>query len=137
MIHKLLLPQEIETFYVIPAVRRYLAIALKERGMKQRDIAGIMNINTAAVSQYFSDKRGHKVTFSPDLQREITKSATHVRDRMSYIRETLHILDLLRATRTLCDIHRQFSDVPKECHPHLVGCHPRKYPKTTCTWQQQ
>ena len=134
MAQKFLLPQEIETFYVIPALRRYLALAMKEQGIKQKDIANIMDINTAAISQYISNKRGHNVTFNAELQAEIKKSAIRVRDRMSYVRETQHLLDFLRRTKTLCDIHRQFSNVPKECHPHLVGCHPRDNSQITCTW---
>ena len=54
MASKLLLPQEIETFYVIPSLRRQLALCLKEKGMKQKDIAQLLGIDTAAVSQYLS-----------------------------------------------------------------------------------
>ena len=36
MVNKLLLPQEIETFYVIPTLRRYLALNLLQQGMSQK-----------------------------------------------------------------------------------------------------
>jgi predicted transcriptional regulator len=53
---KLLLPQEVETFYIIPALRKHIAIALKKSGMKQKDVADILQVNSAAISQYSSSK---------------------------------------------------------------------------------
>mgnify|MGYP001577863493 FL=1 len=37
--HDLLQPQEIEVYYIIPAIRRQLAMYMKLSGMKQNKIA--------------------------------------------------------------------------------------------------
>ena len=123
MASKLLLPQEIETFYVIPSLRRQLALCLKEKGMKQKDIAQLLGIDTAAVSQYLSAKRGSKITFEGKVMEEIQASAGAIKDHYSYLRETQRLLRVIRETNTLCQIHKQFSPVPGNCEPKEIGCH--------------
>lgn len=123
MASKLLLPQEIETFYVIPSLRRQLALYLRERGIKQKDIAELLGIDTAAISQYTSSKRGSRITFDTPIQEEIKKSAQLINNRYSYLKETQRLLRVIRETKTLCQIHKLFSPVPENCDPHETGCH--------------
>ena len=49
---KQLMPQEIEVWYIIPAVRRELAKSMVKIGLKQKQIAVTLGITEAAVSQY-------------------------------------------------------------------------------------
>lgn len=116
-------PQEIEVFYIIPSLRRALAESMAERGMKQKDIAILLGINTAAISQYRSNKRGNQVQFSPEVQTEIQKSATLIKDKLSYFKETQRLLRHIRTTNALCQIHKQFTDIPLGCEPESIGCH--------------
>lgn len=122
---KLLLPQEIETFYIIPTLRRYLAQYLKERGMKQKDVAYLFMVHSAAVSQYNS-KRGHRIQFPPAVCEEIKISADKIKDHFTYLQETQRILHLIRTTNTLCQIHKQLSFVPLNCIPKHIGCHAKQ-----------
>ncbi len=122
MVKLFLMPQEIETFYILPSLRSNLAEILKEHGMKQKDIAEIMGINSATISQYRSQKRGQKIQFSSDFIDEMKVSAHKIKDRYTYIYESQRLLKVLRNTRMLCQIHRQFSDVPGVCDPAKVGC---------------
>lgn len=123
MVNKLLLPQEIETFYIIPALRRQIAFFLKEKGLKQKDIATILMVNTAAISQYTSDKRGNNITFKEPVLAEIKLSANNITNQFTYLRETQRLLQVIRHTNTLCEIHKQFSFVPDNCVPEDIGCH--------------
>ena len=123
---KLLLPQEIETFYIIPALRRYFATYMKESGMKQKDIAKILNINSAAISQYTNNKRGNKIEFDEYTSQEIKKSAPFIKDTLTYLRETQRILNVIREKKEICRIHKQFSNIPENCHPESIGCLPLK-----------
>src|SRR3989338_394587 len=123
MINKTVLPQELETFYIIPALRRYLASAMRESGKKQKEIAHILGINTAAISQYKSAKRGHKITFDEKIAHEIAKSAPLITDRLSYIREVQRLLYVIRLSGSLCEIHKQLSDIPSHCELQIAGCH--------------
>lgn len=123
MVNKIVLPQELETFYVIPALRRQLALAMDEAGMKQKDIAANLGINSAAISQYKSKKRGEKVEFNAEIVQQIKNSAAKVKDQLSYVRETQRLLHLIRISGMLCQIHKQFSTIPNHCEPQLVNCH--------------
>ncbi|MBS3170744.1 hypothetical protein J4223_03100 [Candidatus Woesearchaeota archaeon] len=118
MVNKIFLPQEIEVFYIIPTIRKYIAIHLKKQGLKQKDIADIMMIDTSAISQYSSTKRGNKIKLNSKIQKEIKESCKFIKDPLSYIKETQKILRYIREN-FLCDIHKQISKVPKECK----SCH--------------
>lgn len=116
-------PQEIETFYVIPALRKELALQLKANGLKQKDIANLLGINSATISQYHSKKRGSQFEFPLCICREIQRSAKKIHNQLTYLQQTQHLLNLIREKNILCLIHHQFSSVPKNCHPKEMGCH--------------
>jgi predicted transcriptional regulator len=122
MVKRLLLPQEIETFYVIPSIRKYLAIAMKKNGMRQKDIAEIMMVNSAAISQYTSQKRGNKVTFGKEIKSEIEKSAKMVVDQQTYVQETQRLLRVIRTSCTLCEIQKKYTDLSMDCSPEIMNC---------------
>ncbi len=125
--HKTLLhPQEIETFYILPTLRRYIAKGLKERGMKQKDIAEMLGISSASISQYTSTKRGHQIQFPDAIVEEIKKAVSLIKDRFTYFQQTQHLLHVIREQKVLCQIHMQFSDVPAQCDPILIGCQRKK-----------
>ncbi|HLD06400.1 MAG TPA: hypothetical protein VJC16_02605 [Candidatus Nanoarchaeia archaeon] len=122
MVKQLLHPAEIETYYILPTIRRQLAVFMKETGMQQKQIASLLGIQEAAVSQYLSNKRGHSFDFKEDMLIEIRKSAAAITDGLSLIRETNRLLQLLRTSKVLCDIHRLYSQVPDACQPKETGC---------------
>ncbi len=49
---------EIIFWRVIPAIRKELATALIEKGLKKKEVADLLGITPAALSQYLSGKRG-------------------------------------------------------------------------------
>src|SRR3989338_981997 len=119
----LLLPQEIETFYILPSIRRYLTFSMGELVLKQKDVAHLLGINSATISQYRSSKRGNQVKFNKEVLAQIKQSAGRIKDRTSYLQETQRILQYIRQTNALCQVHKLFSEVPKECDPKHIGCH--------------
>ncbi len=46
--------------YKVPAIKAKLARELKEKGLRQKDIATLLDVTEAAVSQYLSGKRAKK-----------------------------------------------------------------------------
>ena len=120
--NRLLHPQEIETFYVIPTIRKHFAEALLKQGMKQKDIAKLFGASTASISQYTSKKRANELEFTSDVLKEIENSAKKIKDQYSYITETQNILKFIRTSKTICKIHKMFSDVPTNCDPDVTGC---------------
>lgn len=127
----LLQPQEIEVFYIIPSLRKQLALEMKKLGYKQNKIASLLAIEEAAVSQYINDKRGSKIDFEPEIKNEIVKSAAVITDRLTLLREMQHLLRAIKDTREICRIHKQLSDVPQECTPEAIDCFGGKHAKAT------
>jgi len=125
MVNQILLhPQEIEVYYIIPTIRHYLAAFMKEQGLKQKEIAKILNIKESTVSQYLSNKRGSKFKFSKEIEDSIKESASKIRNNFSLITETQRTLKLIRESHELCKIHKQLSPVPRTCDPLKTGCLP-------------
>lgn len=62
---------------VLPAIRAELSrTMIFEYGCTQQDVADILELSRAAVSQYVSEKRGAEVGFSEETQSEIRKFAS-------------------------------------------------------------
>ena len=120
--HELLQPQEIEVFYIIPTLRNQLAIAMKEQGLKQKQIAVLLGIEPATVSQYLHEKRGNKIEFSKEIIDEIKISAFKIKDRLSLLKEMQRLLRIMRTTREICKLHKQLSNIPSECTPESIEC---------------
>jgi len=120
--NRLLQPQEVEVFYIIPSIKREVARCMKGKGMKQNKIAGLLEINEATVSQYLNNKRGSKIKFDEETLSEISKSSELIEGKISYLRESQKLMKLIRRNGTLCRIHKQVSNVPLNCHFGLVGC---------------
>ena len=60
-----LMPQEIEVWYLLPALRREIALELINKyKFSQREISEILGITESAVSQYLKSKRANELKFS-------------------------------------------------------------------------
>ncbi len=122
MKHTFLQPQEIEVFYILPALRRYLAMYMKLQGLKQNKIAEILHIEKSAVSQYIKKKRGNNVEFSENVLNEIAKSASRIKDEFSLLGEIQRLLRFVRLSGDLCKIHKNISNIPNDCEPEKINC---------------
>jgi len=110
------LPQEIELWYVIPALRRELCKALKQKNLSQNKISKLLGITPAAISQYLNSKRGHKINFPVHIKREIKKSAENIINGQSEAFREIHFLcELIKQERILCAIHRAHGHVMDNC----------------------
>ena len=122
MTTNLLQPQEVEVFYIIPAIRSHLAKAMKENGMPQKRIAEILNIRESTVSQYIHLKRA-QLSFSAEVDEKIKECITKIKDKHDVIRETQGLLKMIRTTNVLCQIHKKLDgSVPQACDPKNMGC---------------
>ncbi len=114
---QLLQPQELEVYYILPALRRELAKAMKQQGKSQKDIATIFGVSEAAVSQYLHNKRGADVDFTPELQEHIKESVQRITDNPTFIKETQQLLHKTWHKKFVCGVcHDQNgSAIPKGC----------------------
>lgn len=119
---ELLQPQEIEVFYIIPGLKKHLAVEMKENGLKQKEIAKMFSTKDSTISQYLNDKRGNKIGFSEEILSEVKKSAPLIKDKLSYLKEMQHLLRKVKETRAICSIHKKLSNIPGECCPEMINC---------------
>ncbi|MBM3282436.1 MAG: hypothetical protein FJY86_03815 [Candidatus Diapherotrites archaeon] len=122
----LLQPQEIEVFFILPALRRDLAKTMKEPflHLDQKSIAKRLGITEPAVSQYLNNKRATKVVFSPHVHGLIRAAAPKIVDDVSLIRETQFLLSAAREELVACKVHEELVPALKGCK----ACHEAKGP---------
>lgn len=112
------LPQEIEVWYTIPAVRRELARRLVANGLTQRDVAKKLGVTEAAVSQYLSNKRGAAVEYSAAVQKSLslaTNTIQHTTDESVVRREIQNLVNIMKEHKVICDIHKKQGNVKEGC----------------------
>ncbi len=112
----MMLPQELEVFYVIPAIRRELAYNLSSMGLKQKEIASIFGVTEACVSNYFMSKRARDVKFNSEVKALIKTAAKALASNKScFIFEVQKILKKFKECKGLCLLHEQLDN-------KLCGC---------------
>lgn len=112
------LPQEIEVWYIIPAVRKEMArVLVKEHGLTLEKAGGIIGVTKAAVSQYLKNKRASQFKLPKNIKKEIAKSAEIVvRDRKMAMKEILKILSLIKRSGCSCGLCKKYNkDVIEMC----------------------
>lgn len=122
----MLQPQEIEVWYLLPAIRREIAKELvKEHKFKQKDVAKVMSITTAAVSQYLHNKRGKDIDFPSEVVAMMKEATNAIANDMSsqkvFVFEVQKVLRLIENNGFICQIHRKYDEVPTQC----LGCYQR------------
>lgn len=111
-------PQEIEVWYVLPSIRRELTRIMKrDYKLTQRNIASILGVTEAAISQYNSLKRAKGVDFSETFKKEIESSAKKIVEKKdSMVYELQRLCNLAKNKKVLCKIHAKFDkDLPENC----------------------
>lgn len=108
-------PQEIEVWYILPAIRRELVLALKEMGKAQKEIAKLLNITEAAVSQYTTEKRGTEIIFPEEIKGFIRKAAKEIKDAASAFHQIQKISEHIKHSKVLCKLHAQVEGNLKGC----------------------
>lgn len=110
-------PQEIEVWYVLPAIRKALALSLiNQFKLTQKEVAGILNIKESTVSQYIKEKRAKEAIFDEEINAELKKSAYNIfKDRKALTFEIQRICSLVRETGILCSLHKKHEKVSESC----------------------
>lgn len=107
-------PQELEVWYVLPSIRREMAICLKTGGLSQKQIAKIMGLTESAISQYSKSKRAKEIQFSESVKNEIKKSSEKIKNRACVTAEIQKICNLIKKKGILCKLHKKYENV-KTC----------------------
>jgi len=120
---KLAMPQEIEVWYILPAIRRaFVDILVQELHLSQKETAELLNLTESAVSQYLAQKRGTDVHFQEVVVNHIRKAAKRIMNKeTSVIPEMVHISKLPEVQSHICDIHRKEQTGLAHCDVCFTG----------------
>ncbi|MEK6862174.1 MAG: hypothetical protein AABY07_09490 [Nanoarchaeota archaeon] len=113
---KLLHPQEIEAMFILPTIRKYLAIEMKELGYSQKEIASKLFITASAISQYLKEKRASRFTLPNEVQKKIKEAANKIESKETLISEVQKIMVSMFENRSICKIHEEVADIPTNCN---------------------
>jgi len=128
----MLLPSEIESKLLIPAVRAILSKELViEKGLKEEEVARMLGITQAAVSNYLRGTRGDNELISKLMSlSEIMSMIKEISDDLStnraYTAKTLSkfiaLCNYMRYSLILCDAHHSLERKidEKVCEPCKV-----------------
>lgn len=114
---------EVASRYVYPSLRRRLVEILREKGLKQVEIAELLHITQSAVSRYLGMDRGALVDVSryPDIDGELRSLAEEVIERKPdeyYIHRRLVEISLeMLGKGYVCSFHSKIDPEvnPEEC----------------------
>ena len=112
---KAVMPQEIEVWYILPALRREFSKILIGKGLSQRAVAKKLYLTEAAVSQYMNGKRGNDLEFDNNMRKEIENSVENFLKTGNLVGEFQELCRKIRQSRLLCSIHEKFGILPEEC----------------------
>ena len=69
-----MLPCEVRSYKTLPAIRAQVALELKSQGFKSAEIAKLLHVTPAAVSQYITGKRKFPKILDDDTLNDLVKS---------------------------------------------------------------
>ncbi len=109
-------PQEIEVWYLLPAIRREITKALIRNGLTQKEIALKLSITESAVSQYLKEKRAIDIKFDDVTLNLVEKASKRIIKNENVMKEIEKIIHSMRKTKFVCKIHHQYDhSLPEHC----------------------
>ncbi|MHA2074378.1 MAG: transcriptional regulator [Candidatus Hodarchaeales archaeon] len=114
---KLVQPQEVIVWYVLPAIRRELTNTLiYTYSIPQKEIAKRFGLTEPAISQYKKGIRGD-VEFESKIMDAIQESARKIaEEEASAPREVQRVLKFIEKSGLMCNFHKKFGVVHEGCH---------------------
>jgi len=113
------IPCEIIVWYLLPGIRREIAMSLiDDHHLTQTKAAGLLGVTEAAVSQYRSAKRGNLSIEDETIKSEIKISATRIidGDEVIMMKEMCRICGLVKSSNILSELYTEHTGSPMpEC----------------------
>jgi uncharacterized protein len=106
------LPQEIEVWYIIPAIRREMAVCFsKDHKLSYSGVASLMSLTKSAISQYISGKRVEKIKMHPKAIGEVKISCQKiVKEKSTVVKEISRVLELIKRKKLNCEMCGEIID---------------------------
>ncbi|MBT6773829.1 hypothetical protein HOA91_00515 [Candidatus Woesearchaeota archaeon] len=110
---KLIFPQEIEVWYILPAIRKKISLKLAEN-LPQKDVATIMGVTPAAISQYKKQKRAKEEIFDQEMEKELEISVKNIlKDNNNLGDEIIRLNNLMKKKGIVCKIYKNVCALKK------------------------
>ncbi|MAG60306.1 hypothetical protein CL619_00820 [archaeon] len=121
---KVTYPQEIEVWYVLPAIRKQIALALIKKRMTQKEVAKIMGITEASISHYKKSKRaGYDILETPQIKEQIAIAVEKVaKENKTLTSEILRLNKLVKDSGLLCKIYAENTNLCEADRPCNNQC---------------
>ena len=131
----MLLPSEIETKTLIPALRAILAKKLMEKyNIQEEDISKMLGVTQAAISNYIRGTRGDpeliaKLLAIKEVSDMVDEIASNLSSNMAYTPASLSkfigLCNYIKSSLLICDIHHNLETnideaICKECETMLL-----------------
>lgn len=117
---KLIFPQEIEVWYVLPAIRKQLAVELVKGGLTQSQVSQLLDCSRASITQYIKKQRGQEI-LNQKIKLEIKNSSSLIINKKSSVfQEVMRINQLVKNTGLLCQLHKKLGLAKCSCQS---DCH--------------
>lgn len=106
------LPQEIEVWYIIPAIRREMAMCFsREHKISYDNVALMMGLTKAAISQYIAGKRVERIKIHPKALEEVKISCNRVvKNKSNVAKEILRVLEIIKKKKLHCEMCGEMID---------------------------
>jgi len=107
---------DIEYLYIVPAIRRFVAEQLLNKGLSQKEIAKKMGFTPAAVNQYLKKKRAAKVKFSKDEENIIRSQINSLLEERAGMESLIRkVVKEFESKGIVCRIHKSIEKVDCKC----------------------
>lgn len=112
---KLIQPQEVIVWYVLPAIRREITNSLiYQYNIPQKKIAQLFGLTEPAISQYKKGARGD-IELRPEIIEKIHEAARRIVEGNSAPREVQSIIKFIQKGGFLCEFHKKYGLVHEGC----------------------
>ncbi len=113
---KLVQPEELIVWYILPSIRLEITIALIEKyKLPQKDIALKFGLTEPAISQSKKGDRGN-LDLAPEIIKQVAESARRIAEEDNFApREVQRVLKFIRKGGYLCKYHKEFGMVHEGC----------------------
>jgi len=107
-----MLSQEIETFYLLPAIRKKVVQVMIEKKIKKKKIGELLNLTKSAISQYVSNKRVKNFKIDNEV---VLECCENIVKGKSYISEFQKLINDLKKTGKICLLYKKNGLKPEDC----------------------
>lgn len=115
---RLIFPCELVVWKILPAIKAEIARELKRSGLKQKEIAKLLGVTEAAISQYFSKKRAKDFKVPREFKEMLSTVARHVKEseaKSVLMFGVCQVCKEVRRSGAACKLCRSVSRASKEC----------------------